>query len=647
MKKIISILLCMMMLATAAVSFTGCGDDELAIGSSSKAKAMTITITTIYDDYDASNPAQVEALKMVQDALNVITETKFNTHVVIQPMKSDDYMNQIISMTEKVNAEIENEPGDLKKRQEASANRVETSKYAVMGSEYLTAANNDSVYKDALGRYQTVYPSTDKDGNFADSGIQLDIVLINSAEMYNRMVDLGYLYYMNSEFLTQNTASDQLIRKFINQIAYDHVDMDGGAEANEMYAIPNNTIYGEYSYMVVNRELFDALKYDVNFDYTSIGDGNSKVMDDFSDIENFVMDVAKEYADYRPVLNNPTRLEFLSPYGENSVMIADATSKYNTNVGAVPKVITTSPVFQSYFRTMYTITKSGEYGASRQPLTTNWLTDDDLLTTYKDEKFGVAFVKGNLDVIKKFQGTKENPGDYYVITTHAPYVDNNVYESMYAISSCVKADPYSATTRPSRCYEIIELFTTNPEWVNLLTYGVKGEHYEFSHLEDKLVVNRSEDYTFDRRYAGNLFLQYESEDMSADLREYADNNWDLGRRQNLNVTASPYAGFVIKTMTGGFEDKPVTITVNDREMQLSTILTSWAAVDAKYSALLDTFDDYEKFIKANPDKTFEDYYNHIAKAIREEQVYAYITHSHPNSPQTQYSVDFLSEKGAP
>jgi hypothetical protein len=218
---------------------------------------------------------------------------------------------------------------------------------------------------------------------------------------------------------------------------------------------------------------------------------------------------------------------------------------------------------------------------------------------------------------------------------------------MYAISSCVKADPYSATTRPSRCYEIIELFTTNPEWVNLLTYGVKGEHYEFSHLEDKLVVNRSEDYTFDRRYAGNLFLQYESEDMSADLREYADNNWDLGRRQNLNVTASPYAGFVIKTMTGGFEDKPVTITVNDREMQLSTILTSWAAVDAKYGALLDTFDDYEKFIKANPDKTFEDYYNHIAKAIREEQVYAYITHSHPNSPQTQYSVDFLSEKGAP
>jgi DNA-binding transcriptional LysR family regulator len=54
-----------------------------------------------------------------------------------------------------------------------------------------------------------------------------------------------------------------------------------------------------------------------------------------------------------------------------------------------------------------------------------------------------------------------------------------------------------------------------------------------------------------------------------------------------------------------------------------------------------------EFIKANPDKTFEDYYNHIAKAIREEQVYAYITHSHPNSPQTQYSVDFLSEKGAP
>ena len=76
MKKIISILLCMMMLATAAVSFTGCGDEELAIGSKSKAKAMTITITTIYDDYDASNPAQVEALKLVQDALDKLMKNR-------------------------------------------------------------------------------------------------------------------------------------------------------------------------------------------------------------------------------------------------------------------------------------------------------------------------------------------------------------------------------------------------------------------------------------------------------------------------------------------------------------------------------------------------------------------------------------------
>ena len=646
MKKIISILLCMMMLATAAVSFTGCGDEELAIGSKSKAKAMTITITTIYDDYDASNPAQVEALKLVQDALNNITEAKFNTHVILQPMKSDDYMNQIISMTKQVQEEIAGEPSDLKKRQEASANRTTTSKYAVLGSEYLTAANNDSVYKDALGRYQTVYPSTDNDGNFADDGIQLDIVLINSAEMYNRMVDLGYLYYMNAEFLTQNTASDQLIRKYINQLAYDHVDIDGGAEANETYAIPNNTVYGEYSYLVINKELFDALKYDVNFDYNSIGDGTSKVMDDFSDVENFIMDVANEYADYRPVLNQPEKLEFLSPYGENSVMIADATSKYNTNLGAVPKVITTSPVFQSYFRTMYTLTKSGKYGESRQPVTTEWLTATDLLTTYKDEKFGVALVKGNLSVIEKFQGTEENPGDYYVVPTHAPYIDENVFESMYAISSCVKADPYSATTRPSRCYEIIELFTTNAEWVNLLTYGVKGEHYEFSHLQDKLVVNRSDDYTFNRRYAGNMFLQYESEDMSPELREYAANNWELARRQNLNVVASPYGGMVFRTMTGGFEDVPVTMTVNDREMQVATILNSWAAIDAKYSAMLANFDHYENYIKENPGKTLDDYFNAITSMIRKEQAYSYITSSHPNSPQGQYT-EFLNEKGNP
>ncbi|MBE6638197.1 MAG: hypothetical protein E7616_01900 [Ruminococcaceae bacterium] len=666
-KRVISILLCLLMLTTSALSIVGCGKSTPKIFTKEKAKAMTITITTIYDDYDPNNAKQVEALKQVQDALNNITETKYNTHVVIQPMKSEDYMNQIISMTEKIDAELQAEADTLDEIKSKNNNKLENAqiieqiskrkaaaKYQVIGDGYLTAANDDLVYKDEFGRYQTMYPSVDKEGNYVDTGIQLDIVLVNSAEMYNTMVDRGFLYLLSGDFLTQNSVSNQLIQKHVNQVALDYVDIDGTAESNELYAIPNNTVYGEYSYLLVNRELFDEYGYDINFDYNPVGDGKSNKVDDFSDLENFILELSNdaEKSEYRPVLNNP-QLEFLSYFGEQSVMIADATSKYNTDVGAVPKCITNSVIFQSYFRTMYTLTKDVE---SRRPVTDKWLTAEDLLTTYKDEKFGVAFAKGSLAMIEQFAGTAEEPGDYYAVVTHTPYIDNNVYESMYGISSCIAADTFNSELRAMRCFQILELFSTNPDWVNILTYGVEGEQYEFSALEEGLVVNRSSDYTFDRKYAGNMFHQYLSEDMDPVLRAYAENNWDLAKRQNLNVSTSPYAGFTIMTEKSDAWGKDyievelgsITMQIpNGKEGQkvaVSGVLNSWKAADEKYFALLQNYDHYEAYVAENPGATFDDYYKMFTRLVQADEYYLFIASPNENSPQAQYNEFFMSKR---
>ena len=660
-KRIISFLLCVLMLVTSLFGFVGCGDKSNKIFTKDKPKAVTVTITTIYDDYDPSNEKQVEALKQVQEALNSITETKYNTHVVIQPMKSEDYMNQILTMTQTVKDELEAEDAKLEelKQQKAAqkkgrklenseilkvmADRKKTSKYQVFGDGFLVAANQDSVYKDDFGRYQTMYPSVNKEGDFVDTGIQLDIVLINSVDMYNTLVEFDCLYLLNTEFLTKHATSNNLIQKYVSELAYDQVDIDAaGNEKNELYAIPNNAVYGEYSYMIVNRELFDKYGYDVDFDYNVINPNPTGQIDDFSDLENFVLDIVKdaEAADVRPVLNNPT-LEYLSYFGEKSVMIADATTKYDTAVGATPRPITNSLVFQSYFRTMYALVKGAE---SRRPVTTEWLTAEDLLTTYKDEKFGVAFAKGNLDMIKQFAGTEEEPGDYYVLTTHAPYIDSNVYESMYAISSCVESDRLNIQTRVERCYQILELFATNSDWVNILTYGVKGEQFEFSQLEEGLVINRSSDYTFDRRYAGNMFLQHLSEDMTPELRAYAENDWDLAKRQNRTATVSPYAGFTIMTQQAGETPGPLTMelpTAPGQKLLVESILNSWKKTDEKYYNMLTSYDHYEEYIAENPNATFDDYYKAVTGMIQKENNYALITSVAENAPLNQYNKFFM------
>ncbi len=674
-KRIISFVLCAIMLVTSALSFIGCGDEAVQIFTKDKPVAMTITITTIYDDYDPQNEKQVEALLQVQHALNQITETKFNTHVVIQPMKSEDYMNQILSMSEQITAEVEAEQEALdallqqkkdalrkdpnkKKGQQAKlttadimkvvGQRKYTAKYSVIGNGFETAANNDSVYKDALGRYQTMYPSVTKDGVYAEKGKQLDIVLINSKEMYNTMIDKGYLFYLNGEFLGNNTVSNQLIQKYVNQAVYDYIDIGAGSE---MYAIPNNTVYGEYGTILVNKELFDEYGYDINFDYNTITAATEKKVDDFSDLENFIKDVMNDStkSDYKPVLNNPN-LEFLSYFGNQSIMINEMLSKYNYDVVPHVRCITTSTLFQSHFRTMYQLTK---LPANRQPISPEWLTAEDIKTTYKDEKFAVAFVKGNVGLLEEFGGTEENPGDYYVVASNLPFVDDNAYESMYGISSCISADPLTSDTRKARCYQILELFSTNPQWVNLLTYGVQGEHYEFSAHEPNVVVNRSDDYTFDRKYAGNLFLQYYSEDMNGTpLGEYAANNWELAKLQNQKLVISPYAGFMVKytgknVETGLVEDLKVGKDAD--AILVSQLMADWAEIEARYYARLYagnqySFADYEAYVAANPGATFDDYFKVFREELMKEEAYKNVTSATANTPFTQYSDYFFNKR---
>ena len=729
-KRIVSFLLCMLMLVSAALSFAGCGEESQKIYSESKPKAMTITITTVYD-YDVTDEKQVEALKQVQDALNLITEAKFNTHVVINAMSEEQYMEKVLETSKNILAEVEGETDAMNelvnakndadktaKRQAILNNRKYASKYQVYEStDWLNAANTDKVYKDENGRYKTIYPSVDKDGNYNDNGTQLDIVLINSAEMYNEMILNNYLYLIDSS-LSGDETSTNLISKFVNEYVHDYVDIDRGAsdETSELYAVPNNAVYGEYSFIVVDKTLFDSYGYDINFDYSEVTK-DSKTCDDFSDFENFVMAIAddiskgtvsvkNEYKDavasyfngetaLYPILNNPN-LEFRSIYGSNSVLVSEATSKFNMDATPAPKAVTDSRIFKSYFRTMYTLTQTDAYANVSKPVTSEWLSGAEFLEggEYENTNFGVAFAKGNLATIERLAAEKGE--DYYVAITHTPYIDNNIYESMYAISSCIAADPFNGTERAARCYEILELFSTNSDWVNILTYGVAGEQYEISKLEPGLVINRSEYYNFNRRYAGNMFLQYVSEDMDDEMKLFAADNWDLGRRQNQNLSVSPYAGFTVATRALELQDDltekmvDLMIEVNGVEMSVAEVMQKWQEHDAGLMDLLtvhtiynedgsvavEAFADYKAYQEATG-QSLDDYLAFFKSAVimqefelqadykssdvkkysfvyneetgkkvpvaTENRIYEIVMGSYANNPLSQYS-DFFSNK---
>jgi len=145
-------------------------------------------------------------------------------------------------------------------------------------------------------------------------------------------------------------------------------------------------------------------------------------------------------------------------------------------------------------------------------------------------KFAVAFMPGDTTVPKDLKD------DYYVVTLQKPYIDNTMFESMYGISAF--------SQYPDRCLQILQLFNTNPDFVNTLAYGVKDTHYELD--ENKMVVNRSDDWSIDTKYAGNNFLLYQNEDMTEQELAYSANNWELGKLQNNAAFITPFCGFELK-----------------------------------------------------------------------------------------------------
>ena len=676
------------MLVGTAFSFAGCGDDAQKIYSESKPKAMTISITTVYD-YDKNDEKQVEALKQVQDALNLITEAKYNTHVVINAMSSEQYMETVLETSKNILDEVAGEQAAMNelmnakseaekaaKRQAILDSRKYAAKYQVYQSdEWKDAANTDKVYLDENGRYKTIYPSVDKEGNYNEAGTQLDIVLINSSEMYNKMVLNNCLYLIDSS-LSGDATSTNLISKYVNEFVHDYVDIDLGAgdETSNLFAVPNNAVFGEYGYIVVNKQLFDAYGYDINFDYSDVVQG-SKACDDFSDFENFIMDIANDVAggkisvedEYKdavgalfadknnlyPILNNPN-LEFRSIFGSDSILIGDATTKFNMDATPAPKAITDSRIFKSYFRTMYTLTQTEAYAAIKAPATSEWLNGTELLEggAYENTNFGVALAKGNLATIERL--AEEKGDEYYVAITHKPFIDENVYESMYGISACISADPFNSTERAARCYEILELFSTNKEWVNILAYGVEGEQYTVSKQEPGLVENRSEDYNFNPRYAGNMFLQYVNEDMSDEMKLFAANDWALARRQNQDLCVSPYAGFTVSHEAEVIQDdlsvklEPITVTVGTTTFTLQEIMDKWAEHDKGLRALLtvngeNAFVDYKNYQKATSGGSLDDYLAYFRSAVimQEFEIMAEysIDPQKPNEGQYQFKTD--------
>ncbi|MBQ8235654.1 MAG: hypothetical protein IJZ37_03095 [Clostridia bacterium] len=573
-KRILSLILCLATLMTAVVGLTACDNGKTVFGEEGDAKAQTLVIAAIKDEKTTD-----AALKAVEDALNEITESEYNTHVVLKFFTADEYAQKILEMSQRLAAKQQqyedqlgassgvSDTGTVEDPREYNEDQLlewglTAEQIAQLGKEDndQISANGDFYYLDELNRPVTIYPTVSED--------QLDVVFIDSIDTYYKLMQNQYIICLNNSI-----AANGSFRKYLNGAMLDRIyKINNGrekqfatTEAGDAFAIPNNYLTDSANYLLINKKLLDHYGYDIKCDTYVTDAVNTSGMDDLSDLDKFLKEVMKDNATNSEelkvdkVIYNYSGVDMFSYFGDDenfSLMGIISTKSYNTQTSPAADSVLKRSSFKKAMSLVYDLKKMGMAPIMDSCFYTE--TDEEAgfmvpRATMEEMKaanqsFAVAMVSGDTKLPEYY-----SEEDYYVVRTSAYEIDNQMFESMFAIStfSTTALDmdtnmwlqkmigDYDLQTNP-RAFELISMLQTNEDAVNLLTYGIEGVDYEV-YENDPKVYKAGEKGDYKPVYGlGNLFLTKESDSMDSRTAYYAANKWEMAKLKIRSATCTPY-----------------------------------------------------------------------------------------------------------
>ena len=519
-KRIICLLLCFVMLFS--VMLTGCSDqsenDGQSAVDSTTAEASKSTMTlTMY--VPTIKPVSAETKKQVQDAFNKITKARFKTQVILNFCTYDEYyaaVEEVIAANERKLLLADEAESALKKAVKlAKADGIAVDdewydKFYEENPQYAEFRETEAATGDETTAEETVMVTIEGAEGFTISEIkypdvvknQIDIFWIGGYEKYTEYTDKEWLERLDDEL---SNASKKL-KQYINN------DVLAWAKwANSgTYAIPNNTVLGEYTYLLLNKKLCDKYSY------------NPANITSIDKCANFLADIAKYEPGVVPFVGD-----------ENGDIPITQTMYWNldTETRAIDKTTfsilgNTYPITRSYDTTINTNTPFAPRNLFN---TTDYIKQLRAIRQYKDlsyvadassaeKEYAVRVVKGNADLAEVYGD------DYYMNVIEYPRIDEDqVFGNMYGVSV------FSRNLQ--RSMEIITYLNTNSELRNILQYGIEGVNYTVNTTEKgKTITRLNEDYMLDIEATGNVFVAYPEEGMAPDA-------WTYGKNQNKDAKA--------------------------------------------------------------------------------------------------------------
>lgn len=501
MKKILCLMLCAVMLLSLVLT-AGCSatSEEEATENISKTASKSATTLTMW--LVSEKPVSEETQVSISEALNKLTQSKFKTQVILKYFTEDAYYDQLTS------AILKNNGKTTEDDEEPQAEETYQDEHGLTTIKYPDAVANqvDIIYIGTL---------KDKDGN----------ILHDGEAMYNEFAENGWLKAIDDEL----TNASKKIKEYISPTL-----LSAAQKAGVTYAVPNNNVIGEYSYMLVNKELCDKYSqqgYIIRNEIKSFFDGNvysylSQIMaceDDVLPVDATYEDCLRMLAHYWAVDSDTCEIndKDFSIFG---TYIADAAKLSRGEIVMQIESLFANEDFRNAFLKLneFRLNEEGKqffkdatHSAADYSASALKFVNGDQTDLIVDEETGVSYYDDT-------DGTR-----YYAIPVGYPTASSDdIYGNMFGVCSYTKS--------LSRSMEIITYLNTDATVRNLLQYGIENQNYRLD--EDGRVVRLNEDYMMDVYATGNAFIAYPEPGMNPTI-------WENGKIQNRGSLVDPMLGF--------------------------------------------------------------------------------------------------------
>ena len=256
-KRLVCLTLSILMLLTCVFASCNAGSTTTEEpGETVDNSAKTITMWVVTDEETTD-----EAKEAVNEAFTKITKAKFKTNVVIQYCTEAEYYEKLEGAIEAAQYEIELEAKCAKElRQYLKAHKGEGKDNATLTAEFYAARPEYQKFQKVEADEDEEAVETEEETEINEFGIaeikypdvkenQVDIFYLSGYDKYMEYYEKEYLSSLSEELST----SSKKLNTYISSSLLNGVQIEGG-----VYAIPNNVPIGEYTYMMIDKALFDT-----------------------------------------------------------------------------------------------------------------------------------------------------------------------------------------------------------------------------------------------------------------------------------------------------------------------------------------------------------------------------------------------------